>query len=315
MESSSPFISIVVPTYNEEKDIARTMDSLLALRYPYKEIVVVDDSTDRTPEILERYKSKEIKVYREKHEGGRCGARNLGIRKAKGEIVVILNADVCPDPDFLDRILPHYQNGADFLIVENRVANVNRLFPRYVDAVHKMKVDLKNYAWTEGFSCRREAALAVGLFPTDTPLPYCGGEDVIFGLKLRERFKKTVDGSIVVSHYFPDTLRDFWANRWQRGWGVPVFKFFGLKLPLYRIVAITMAKTILGVLNMTLLLPHLFSAWRVSSFSSMGVRDFLPFVITSAVERIAMILGEWEGLINTVRYRRCKQIDAGSLSK
>ena len=43
--------SIVVPTYNEENDIAGTLDALTSLDYPDKEIIVVDDSTDSTPAI------------------------------------------------------------------------------------------------------------------------------------------------------------------------------------------------------------------------------------------------------------------------
>ena len=47
--------SIIIPTYNEEGEIAATLEAILDVDYPDQEIIVVDDSTDRTPEIVRRY--------------------------------------------------------------------------------------------------------------------------------------------------------------------------------------------------------------------------------------------------------------------
>jgi glycosyltransferase involved in cell wall biosynthesis len=44
--------SIIIPTYNEERGIGATLEALLSLDYPDREIIVVDDSSDRTPEIV-----------------------------------------------------------------------------------------------------------------------------------------------------------------------------------------------------------------------------------------------------------------------
>lgn len=309
MSVTSPtVVSIVVPTYNEQEDITRTVESLLALKYPHKEIIIVDDSTDATPTILDRYRARGVQTYREKHAGGRCGARNLGIRMARGDVVVILNADVCPEPDFLDRVLAHYRTGAEYLVVGNRVANIEYLFPRYVDAVHNRSVDLDRYLWTEGFSCTREAALAVGLFPVDTPLPYCGGEDVIFGQKLRERFRRATDGSIVVAHYFPARFREFWANRWQRGWGSPVFKYFCLRQGLLWIVIVAVGKTAINALRIGLGLPASIRAYRTASYSSRGLVDCVPFLIADGIETVAMAIGEWAGIIDVFRHRKWSEL-------
>src|SRR3990167_6012515 len=98
--------SIIVPTYNEEKDITPTLEALSTLDYPDYEVFMVDDSTDSTPEIIERYKDRGIKLI---HPGGvgRCEARNIGIKMATGEVVVILNADVQIPRDFLQKIKKH----------------------------------------------------------------------------------------------------------------------------------------------------------------------------------------------------------------
>ena len=68
--------SIIIPTYNEERDIAATLEALLGLDYPDREILVVDDSSDRTPEIVGGYARQGVRLIHP-GGGGRCEARNL----------------------------------------------------------------------------------------------------------------------------------------------------------------------------------------------------------------------------------------------
>ena len=51
-------VSIVIPTYNEEKDIANTLDNLLIHKEYIKEILIIDDSNDKTPEIVQKISEK-----------------------------------------------------------------------------------------------------------------------------------------------------------------------------------------------------------------------------------------------------------------
>lgn len=82
-----------MPAYNEEKCIERTIESLLEVRYPNKEIIVVDDgSTDKTYELAVRYVSKGVKVVR-RSNGGKSAALNYGMLFARGEIIVTVDAD------------------------------------------------------------------------------------------------------------------------------------------------------------------------------------------------------------------------------
>ena len=126
--------SIIIPTYNEEIDIAATLEALLGVDYADKEIIIVDDSNDRTPEIVRGYADRGVRLIHP-GGGGRCEARNIGIREAAGEVVVLLNADVRLPADFLQRVACHYQQGADYVLVAARVANRQDLFGRYVDCV------------------------------------------------------------------------------------------------------------------------------------------------------------------------------------
>jgi len=300
-----PLVTIIIPTYNEEADIRRTLSAVVNLKYPHKEIIVVDDSTDDTPNIIREYEKYGVKMLRQKINKGRCGARNLGILEAKGEIVVLLNADVFPESDFIDRILAHYEKGADYVLVESKVANDEYLFPRFLGAQHRFEyADQDWIEWTEGFSCRKQAAIDVGMFLADFPIPLCAGEDGFFGKKLREKYKKVIDRSITVYHVVPHTLRDYWAQQKGRGEGTPLFKFFVDKMPLTLLIMRTLLKTIYIITEIVLIIPGIFNSFQLSRFSLRRLKDLIPFWYAYIIQRLALIVGGWEGLMKIVKINK-----------
>lgn len=301
-QAETPVVSIIVPTYNEARDIGRTLEALVALRYPAKEILIVDDSTDETPRIVERFASRGVILCRGPRRG-RCEARNAGIRLARGEIVVILNADVFPEPDFLERIVAHYRSGADYVLVESRVANTGALIPRYLEAWHRLAYTGRDWIeWTEGWSCRRAAAIEIGLFP-ETPIPLCAGEDGYFGLRLAGRYRKVIDRSIVVPHMAPDTVAEFWSQQTGRGRATPRYRLFIDRRPRLVTALAAAVKTARTALTFILLVPPALTSLRLCRHSARGLRDFLPFIGVLLLHRTAEIGGEWAGVADIVRYR------------
>jgi len=88
-----PLITVLIPAYNEEKVIAKTIESTLEIDYPKKEIIVIDDgSKDNTLLIAKQYEKKGIKVLH-KENGGKASALNYGTSFARGEFLAILDAD------------------------------------------------------------------------------------------------------------------------------------------------------------------------------------------------------------------------------
>jgi len=88
-------VSVIIPTYNRDEPLRRTLESLFRQDYPDFEIIVVDQSTKKFPEkeaFLEKYKSK-IRLFHLSIPS-LPRARNFGISKAKGEIVLFCDDDV-----------------------------------------------------------------------------------------------------------------------------------------------------------------------------------------------------------------------------
>jgi glycosyltransferase involved in cell wall biosynthesis len=99
-----PFISVVVPVYNEERYVRRCAEALLGQSYPRGrfEILMVDNnSTDRSREILH---SIDGVCVLEEPEQGDYAARNRGVAASRGEIIAFTDSDTAPLPDWLDRI-------------------------------------------------------------------------------------------------------------------------------------------------------------------------------------------------------------------
>jgi len=123
---SNPYVSVIVPAYNEEKVIARTIEALLETDYPNKEIIVVDDgSTDRTFEIALRYERAGVKVYH-KENGGKFSALNYGLKFARGEIIITVDADSIVGRDSLKELVKKFKN-PDVAAVCGNIKVLNRV--------------------------------------------------------------------------------------------------------------------------------------------------------------------------------------------
>lgn len=104
-----PFVSVIVPAYNEEKVIGRTIESVLAVDYPRIEVIVVNDgSTDKTIQIINTYKPR-VKVV-DKPNGGKYTALNYGLLYSKGEIIVTIDADTILAPQSITSIVESFKN-------------------------------------------------------------------------------------------------------------------------------------------------------------------------------------------------------------
>src|ERR1700730_4894121 len=175
MTSLEPLITIVIPTRNEAEDIEATLEACLALDDPNKEVLVIDDSRDGTPDVVRRFADRGVRLYhRDTNDNACCGARNEGIKRAAGEILVLLNADARPELDFLTRIRRHYAGGAGYVIVRSEVQNSGSLWSGFLAAEGALWAERgQTMEWSEGFSCRVDAARAVGGIPGNFPVPFC----------------------------------------------------------------------------------------------------------------------------------------------
>ena len=294
--AARPSFSVVIPTYNEASDVGETIAHVLAQTVPVVDIVVVDGgSKDGTLALLRRHaRDPRVQVIEEGRRRGVSAARNAGIRACTGDIVVILNADVLLPPDFIARLIPLYQQDIDLVSVESRVQNTDVVPGRYLDAIHRLYYGETTVGWSEGFSCRREAALAA-TFPEE--IPGAGGEDVEFVDRLLDAgYRWKVDYSIVVAHRVPDSLGGFWAQMHGRGCAVPYIEHSLKKMPLPLVTLRRVLAWGKSLATALLVVPNLVLALRTACRSPRGLADAPAFWCAQHLQVVACRTGEFRSL-------------------
>ncbi len=109
-----PFVSVLIPAHNEESVIAATVENILQMDYENFEVIVIDDrSTDSTAQILLELEKKYDKVHAliRAHDAfpGKSAVLNDAFELAKGEAILVFDADATVDPDFLSKLVPNLE--------------------------------------------------------------------------------------------------------------------------------------------------------------------------------------------------------------
>src|SRR5213595_319206 len=151
VQDNYPFVSIIVPAFNEGEVIQASLSSLLELRYPYYEIIAVDDgSTDATYAQMKEFEGNhygvKVSVYR-KENSGKADALNYGIRRSKAPLVVCMDSDSRLTPAALRYAVRHF--GDPYVgAVAGNVKVINR---------HNIWTKLQALEYIEGLNIVRRA--------------------------------------------------------------------------------------------------------------------------------------------------------------
>jgi len=298
------FFSFLIASKNEQDDIKNVIDSCLAQTYDNYEIIIVDDSTDETRNIINEFELNKINLIEGKNQGC-CNARNLGIEKAKGDVIVFLTADTILPINYLNKILKYYQNGYDWVTVSAEIMNQEFIFPQFIEAQHKYDESGSKYDpyTTQGYSVKKSAAIKVGMISGAIyPFNFC--RDWTLGKKLTDnKYKKIHDNKIKVFHNSPSTLDDYWNVRKTRGLmsAYQPYYFFNKKIS-YLILKFIF-KSLISFLKIILVIPFLHDLYNISKFSNKKILNIFKFIPSYLIQEYAFRYGEFKGLFNIYRKR------------
>ncbi|OYT41419.1 hypothetical protein B6U80_01380 [Candidatus Pacearchaeota archaeon ex4484_26] len=222
-------VSFLIPAFNEQATISNTINSILSLNYPHKllEIIVINDgSADKTGEIVKNIvkKNKKVKLINKKNTG-KADSLNVALKEAKGELIVVVDADSYPNKTAIKKMVPYFddekvaavtssilvKNNKNFFgsiqALEYSIIAWTRKLLDYVDGVYVSPGPLSMY--------RKSALLEVGGFDTKNMT-----EDIEMTWKLIYHKYKVKMCLAARSHTtVPQTFKQWWKQRvrWKIG--------------------------------------------------------------------------------------------------
>ncbi len=186
------FISVVIPTYNRLPILKKCLQALetqsLAADLADYEVVVIDDgSTDATISWLQAANLPHLRWFEQDHQGA-AAARNLGVAKALGDVIVFIDSDLVVTEGFLQAhvealLQGQQQLGHDRLFTYGSVINTNN-FEQPTSEPYKITDFSAAYFATGNVAIRRHWLEQAGLF--DTRFQLYGWEDLELGVRLKQ---------------------------------------------------------------------------------------------------------------------------------
>jgi glycosyltransferase involved in cell wall biosynthesis len=127
--SNAPLVSIIIPMYNAEKYMDRTIQSVLNQSYANWELIIINDgSTDHSVSVCEKYTNEKIKCFSQQNKGV-SAARNYGVSKAVGGIIAFLDADDYWMEDNLFLKVTHIMHSdSDYVYSNFKIINATDVF-------------------------------------------------------------------------------------------------------------------------------------------------------------------------------------------
>jgi len=159
---NKPLISIIMPVLNRGDMIERAILSVLNQQYPHVELIILDGgSKDNTIDIIKKYQ-QHIAYWHSQHDGSAALATNIGIKKARGELVAILMSDDYYEPGLFHRMAEAFlaQADADIYTCAGQLVKFdkkNQIFQtlKKHDSAEKLRLDFYNICYGEPGICFR----------------------------------------------------------------------------------------------------------------------------------------------------------------
>jgi len=222
-------VSIIVPAFNEEKTIVRTISNLLKTEYSRFEIIVIDDgSTDNTLVILKELfgNNNKIRII-SKTNGGKASALQEGISNSTGDILVCIDADTILDPHAVSKLLGYFTSPKVAAVAGNvKVGNCVNMITNWqsIEYTTSQNFDRRAFDLLNSImvipgaigAFRKEVVLKVGGFTSDTLAEDC---DLTLRLVREGYTVRTCSGALAYTEA-PETVRMFFRQRFRWTFGI-----------------------------------------------------------------------------------------------
>ncbi|WP_043931509.1 glycosyltransferase [Bacillus sp. EB01] len=227
--SYEPFVSIIIPAYNEEKVIIPTLKSILKNQYKNYEVIIVNDgSTDNTYKAVKKI-TKSNRIVRQfiKENQGKTAALNSGILVSRGDIIITMDADTSIAPEAISHLVKHFQDENVAAVAGNvRIGNSQNMLTLWQHIEYVTGFNLEKRAFHE-LNCvtvvpgaigalRKNAIMEAGLYEDDTL-----AEDTDITLRLiRIGYRIHYEPNAYAYTEAPEILKSLIKQRFRWSYGI-----------------------------------------------------------------------------------------------
>ncbi|MEM0360069.1 MAG: glycosyltransferase [Candidatus Diapherotrites archaeon] len=221
--------SVIVPVRNGERTIEKCLKAILAqnLGQSFELIVVDDGSTDKTAEIVKKF--KKARLFRQEPLGP-AAARNAGAIKAKGEIIVFTDADCIPEKNWLSEMLKPFEDpmvaGVQGAYKTQQKEFMARFSQIEIEERYKKMLSSKTIDWIGSYSAAYKRSVFLSLNGFDKAFKKASGEDPDLSYSIQEKDHKIVfNPKAIVFHHHPVSLAEYLKKKFQHAcWRVLLYK-------------------------------------------------------------------------------------------
>jgi glycosyltransferase involved in cell wall biosynthesis len=266
-----PLVSIIIPCRNEEKYIGKCLDSILKQDYPKEriEVLVIDGmSEDRTRKIVEDYSPKFslIEILENPNKFTPFGL-NIGVKNAKGEIIIRIDAHATYLKDYISKCIEYLQkyNADNVGGVLMTKSGANTFFAKAIALALSysfgagdsyFRTGVKRPKWVDtvfGGCYKKEVFQKIGLFNENL----VRSQDLEFNLRLKKAGGKILLVPNIVSYYYPKSnLKDFFIHNFEDGiWVIFPLKLVKIPFRLRHYIPFIFVLSLLGTGILGILLP------------------------------------------------------------
>lgn len=302
-----PFVSIIMPCRNEENFIGMCLDSIIASDYSKErlEVLIIDGmSEDQTRDIVEKYAQKHLFIHLyENPQRIAPVAQNIGIKQAKGDVIVIMDAHDTYAPDYVSKCIEYmYKYNVDHVGgIWEIIPRGNTLFSKAIVCAlsHPFGVGNAHYRTTKcgkprftdaaAFGCyKREVFEKIGLFDEKLTRSY----DFDFNLRLKNMGSKMLlVPDAIIYYYARSTFMSLIRHNFINGFWVT----YPLKLGkmIFSIRHMVPLAFITGLLGSAALIP----VWQVGLWILVCIAGAYGVANLAATVQVAVREKDWRYLV------------------
>lgn len=222
-----PLISVVIPVYNGDRDLPALLDCLRGQTLssvPVEYLIVDNKSSDRTYDLLQAaaQTNPQIIPLQATHIQSAYAARNVGIKAARGELLVFTDADCRPHPDWLEHLISPFEQPQINLVVgeilglaSNNWLEIYAENAQILSQHHTLNHEYLPYGQTANLAIRKSALKSTGLF---RPYLTTGGDaDLCWRLQIQFPHSLGFAPRAIVHHRHRSSLREFYRQWYKYG--------------------------------------------------------------------------------------------------